>query len=367
MECSNNLNDNELLARFVQLGDETAFSSLIERHLRPVFQSAMRRLGDLENSEDVALRVFTILGRKAESLCAHPALGAWLQQTTIFESAKAARHCEAHRRKMMAYEDHLTHTESGDSVWADAALWLDSALLTLTHADCQILQLHYVEGRSYREVGDTLGLTEGASRVRAKRALTKLSQWFDSRGFRLGQKTLTGQLKRGASPSSSPLSTMKDTGTNKQRFELKGTHTETIRRMISNAPPFLPKASPDQLVAEFANGKNRMPAFLALCALGKQVLPAVRQGFEDPDWNVRRWCAVVADNFADAETLRALIPLLNDPKSPVRVFAVHALACEQCKDGTNPINAVPMLLERIFTDDSIKLRRQAVAMLAHHR
>jgi len=76
---------------------------------------------------------------------------------------------------------------------------------------------------------------------------------------------------------------------------------------------------------------------------------------------------VVADNFADADTLKALLPLLNDPKSPVRVFAVHAIACEQCKDGPNPIDAVPLLLERIATDESINVRRQAVAMLAHHR
>jgi hypothetical protein len=37
------------------------------------------------------------------------------------------------------------------------------------------------------------------------------------------------------------------------------------------------------------------------------------------------------------------------------------------KDGPNPIDVVPLLLERIESDSSIKARRQAVAMLAHHR
>jgi hypothetical protein len=137
--------------------------------------------------------------------------------------------------------------------------------------------------------------------------------------------------------------------------------------MIKEAAPFRPSATHEELLGEFATGENRMAAFLALCARGHQVLPAVRQGLKHSDWHVRRWCALFVDNFADAETLYALVPLLHDPKAAVRVWAVHSLSCESCKDGPNPIDAVPLLLERIDRDASIKVRRQAVAMLAHHR
>jgi HEAT repeat protein len=155
-------------------------------------------------------------------------------------------------------------------------------------------------------------------------------------------------------------------GSEEPSSDFKGVHAATIR-MIKEAPPFRPKATPEQLVAEFANGENRMSAFLALCGLGKAVLPEVRKGLKDSNWQVRRWCAVVADNFADAKTLQALVPLLDDPKSHVRVWAVHSLSCEQCKDGPNPVDAIPLLLRRIAEDESVKVRRQAVAMLAHHR
>lgn len=359
--------DQDLLARYAEQADENAFGKLIERHLGSVFQSAMRRLGNRECSEEVALNVFSILSRKARSLVDHPKLGAWLQQTTIFESAKASRKNEAHRRKMMAYEDHLNANEFSDGVWNDAAQWLDSALTILTELDLRLLQLHYVEGHSYREVGEILNVTEGASRVRAKRALARLSDWFQKRGFGLESSSLNSRLEQNAPTSLTTNRTMKVIHKADLAFELKGTHADTIRRMIAEAPTFLPDATPEQLVAEFVHGKNRMAAFLALCERGKAVLPAVRSGFEHSDWNVRRWCAVVADNFADTETLQALVPLLNDQKSQVRVFAVHALSCEQCKDGPNPIDATPMLLERIAKDESIKVRRQAVAMLAHHR
>jgi HEAT repeat protein len=137
--------------------------------------------------------------------------------------------------------------------------------------------------------------------------------------------------------------------------------------MIEQAPPFRPTATAEELVAEFANGEHRMAAFLALCGRGHAVLSAIREGLKHPNWHIRSWSTALADNFADAETLRAVVPLLRDPKAEVRVWAVHSLACETCKDGPNPIDAVPLLLERIEMDPSIKVRRQVVAMLAHHR
>lgn len=137
--------------------------------------------------------------------------------------------------------------------------------------------------------------------------------------------------------------------------------------MLEDAPPFRPEATPEALVAAFATGADRMPAFLALYRRGTAALPAIRAGFRHADANIRRWCVILADNFADAETLHALVPLLQDPHADVRRWAVHSLACETCKDGPNPIDAVPLLLERLTEDSSLRVRRQAAAMLAHHR
>jgi HEAT repeat protein len=149
--------------------------------------------------------------------------------------------------------------------------------------------------------------------------------------------------------------------------ELEGAHAAVIRRMIEAAPPFRPQAAPDELVAEFANGQNRMPAFLALSSRGAETLPAVRRGLQHANWHVRHWSAILADSFADGETLQALTSLLHDPKAAVRVWAVHSLSCQTCKDGPNPLDVIPLLLERIEQDSSIRVRRQALAMLAHHR
>ena len=148
---------------------------------------------------------------------------------------------------------------------------------------------------------------------------------------------------------------------------LEAAHAATLRRMLAEAPHFRPDATPEQLVDEFKNSANRMAAYLALYARGNESLPAIREGFKHANWQVRKWCALFADNFADAETLRAIVPLIYDPKSDVRSCVVHSISCESCKDGANPVDPIPLLLERIKRDESIKVRRQAVGMLAHNR
>jgi HEAT repeat protein len=113
-----------------------------------------------------------------------------------------------------------------------------------------------------------------------------------------------------------------------------------------------------------ADSTGRFEAYQALVSLGAAALPALREGLRNEDWQVRRWCAICLDQVADADALRDLVPLLRDPKSKVRLWAVHALACDHCKDDVRcPVDVVPLLIERIETDDSIRVRRMAVIML----
>ncbi len=118
-----------------------------------------------------------------------------------------------------------------------------------------------------------------------------------------------------------------------------------------------------ELVALLASDR-RNEAWSALVELGPAARDAVLEGLAHAHWEVRRWCALWFDRHADTESLHALVPLLRDPKSKVRLFAVHSLACDQCKPGANPVDVVPLLIERIRDDESIRVRRHAVAMLA---
>ena len=142
-------------------------------------------------------------------------------------------------------------------------------------------------------------------------------------------------------------------------------HRAVLERLVDQTD-LAHELSDDALVHSFSDTPDRFRVFLTLYARGEAALPAIRRGFEHPDWQVRKWCAICADNFADRRTLEALLPLVHDRKADVRRWAVHSLSCQDCKDGPNPIDYIPLLVERIETDPNLRVRRQAVAMLAHH-
>jgi HEAT repeat protein len=120
---------------------------------------------------------------------------------------------------------------------------------------------------------------------------------------------------------------------------------------------------PQELVARLGIKSERDAAWRQLLKIGLPARDAVLEGLRHANWEIRRWCAIWLDHYADAESLHALVPLLHDPKSKVRMFALHSLACDRCKDGENPIDVVPLLIERIQQDESIRVRRHAVTML----
>lgn len=126
----------------------------------------------------------------------------------------------------------------------------------------------------------------------------------------------------------------------------------------------LPKAEHVELLESFANASNPYPVVLRLLDEGAAVLPAVRLGMGHAHWKVRRGAAAVVDHIYDVDTLHRLVLLTHDPKKKVRRAAVHALGCDRCKGGVNPIDAIPHLTRSAREDKAISVRRLAVLMLA---
>jgi HEAT repeat protein len=122
--------------------------------------------------------------------------------------------------------------------------------------------------------------------------------------------------------------------------------------------------TPTQYVEQLADRATLVGAWMALKDAGEAALPAIREGLSHPEWRVRQWSAMFLDHNWDLPSLQRLVLTLNDPKLKVRKAAVHSLGCDRCKNGENPIDAVPHLARRLRDDPSIKVRRTAVLTLA---
>jgi HEAT repeat protein len=111
-------------------------------------------------------------------------------------------------------------------------------------------------------------------------------------------------------------------------------------------------------------GMDRFRSYQALVAMGRDALPALRAGLRHANWQVRRWSAMCLDQVADEDALADLVPLLHDPHPKVRLWAVHSIACEHCKDDVScPVDVVPHLIDRLRDDTSPRVRRMAAIML----
>jgi HEAT repeat protein len=118
----------------------------------------------------------------------------------------------------------------------------------------------------------------------------------------------------------------------------------------------------DAWVAALADPARRDAAFESLVALGACAREAVRAGLGDGRWAVRRLCVLWFWRTADEACAAAVRPLLHDPRSRVRHAVVIALSHTRSK--TRSPDVVPLLIERALQDESLRVRRQAVSMLA---
>ncbi|MBN8614959.1 MAG: RNA polymerase sigma factor [Deltaproteobacteria bacterium] len=56
--------------------------------------------------------------------------------------------------------------------------WAGQALAKLPEAQRRVIELHYLEGKSFADVGKALGCSEGAARVRAHRGYETIRAWL---------------------------------------------------------------------------------------------------------------------------------------------------------------------------------------------
>jgi RNA polymerase sigma factor (sigma-70 family) len=106
------LSDAELLDAFLLRRDEPAFEALLRRHGPMVLGVCRRLLGSPHDAADAFQAVFLVLVRKADSIRARAALGAWLYGVAYRTSLKAR--ARAQRRRAREAVAALRREEAGE-------------------------------------------------------------------------------------------------------------------------------------------------------------------------------------------------------------------------------------------------------------
>jgi RNA polymerase sigma factor (sigma-70 family) len=188
-------NSQALLIEYAEHGNESAFKELVDRYIDLVYSTALRQVGgDRPLAQDVAQIVFLHLAKKARRIPSGVMLGGWLHQATINVTATVAR--AERRRKMRERQAVEMNTLQNDSTGSldHVGPILDEAISQLADEDRSAVLLRFFEKRSFRSVGEELGSSEDAARMRVNRALEKLESLLKQRGIAISATALGAAL-----------------------------------------------------------------------------------------------------------------------------------------------------------------------------
>jgi RNA polymerase sigma factor (sigma-70 family) len=190
--------DGELLGRFIDGRDETAFAMLVNRH-GPMVWGVCRRLLHQHDAEDAFQATFLVLACKAASIHSRGLVGNWLYGVA-HQTALQTRRTSARRRarevQVMVMPD--AEAKQPDS-WDDVQTLLDEELSRLPEIYRAVLVLCDLQGRTRKEVACLLGVPEGTVGGRLARARTMLAKRLTERGVALSGGAMAGVLAQQAS------------------------------------------------------------------------------------------------------------------------------------------------------------------------
>ncbi len=171
--------DRALIERW-KAGDERAASAIVSRHAPALARFAVR-LGMKEDAEELVQDTFIRAFGALESFRSDSSLRTWLftiERRLVIDRRRAS----ARRGKDVEMDD--AHAASGydalDAMVADeTSRRMAGALGALTKMQREVFTLRVQEGRSYKDIAEVLGSTEGAARVHYHNAMRAVKEFLD--------------------------------------------------------------------------------------------------------------------------------------------------------------------------------------------
>lgn len=147
--------DRALVLRYLD-GELAAGDELVGRHLRRMFNVARRMLGNVQDAEDVTQTVFSNAFAALGSYDPKYRFFSWIYRMTVNASLNTLKR----RRDVVSLDGKFDVPAASDSTEsaAEAEDLVGRALLELKPDDRAVVVLRHLEGLSYEEIADALGV-----------------------------------------------------------------------------------------------------------------------------------------------------------------------------------------------------------------
>jgi RNA polymerase sigma factor (sigma-70 family) len=180
------LGDGQLLARYAQVRDESAFEVLVARHGPMVLATCRAILKHEQDVEDAFQATFLVLARKARSVRAGDALGGWLHRVA-YRAALQTSEQSRRRRRFEAEAAEMARLETaGPAETDEIPSVVHEELDRLPDRQRLPLILCDLEGMTYDQAARHLRWTEPTLRHRLTKGRLRLRDRLIRRGFGAG-------------------------------------------------------------------------------------------------------------------------------------------------------------------------------------
>jgi len=167
--------DRALVERF-RNGDREAFTDLVVRYQRPIYNAAFWVLRSVEDAQDVAQIVFLRVAERLDDYDGQYKFFSWIYRIAVNESLNLLRR---HGREEPLDDD--TDISDGDHANPESQLSqsqlsrrIRSALMTLSTNDRVVLSLRHFSECSYEEIAQILDVDEKTVKSRLFEARHRL-------------------------------------------------------------------------------------------------------------------------------------------------------------------------------------------------
>ena len=151
--------DDRLIIRECLEGSERAFEMLVDKYQRVVFNVAYRMTNDHDASEDITQAVFVKVFENLGGYDARYKFFSWLYRMAINESLNHLKHTRRNEELSPAL---VSNEKSPDQSYGEAELRrkIQDSLMDLAPEHRMLIVMRHYGDRSYKEIGEVLGIPE---------------------------------------------------------------------------------------------------------------------------------------------------------------------------------------------------------------
>ena len=184
------------LARQAAAGNDDAFSVIVDRYSRLVYNVALRSVSSSEDAADISQETFLKAWRSIGSFRGDCALSTWLCRIALNCCCDHARSAKRHRVLSLTVQEDEDETKVLDIPDTDVTAMPEEELTRQTEIAAvreaidslpedqkMIITMRDITGLSYIEIADALGLEMGTVKSRINRARGAVKKFLVERNF----------------------------------------------------------------------------------------------------------------------------------------------------------------------------------------